>query len=185
MKTLNVIQTLAKIGWILSKIIFICCIVGFCFCLVGLLTVSVGTGSLKIGGVSVHSLVEENAGMDLHTTVAAMVVAQICCAAEAILSRFALLYFEHELAAGTPFTIQGAKELQKLGILTIAIPLGAVILCAIAVAVGKHVDPNLGEVSYGDYASVGLGLSMLVMSLLCRLGAEKADANKPQNVENN
>ena len=34
------------------------------------------------------------------------------------------LYFKNELADGNPFTLRGAKELMRLGILTIAIPLG-------------------------------------------------------------
>lgn len=123
MKTLITIQTLAKIGKILSKIIFICCIVGFCGCIVGIVSLAIGAESLKLGG-------------------------------------------------GNPFTLRGAKELMRLGILTVAIPLGTVIVCAIGVAIADVVYPGIDKLSVGEFSSVGLGVMMIVLSLFCRYGAE-------------
>lgn len=39
-----------------------------------------------------------------------------------MLAKFAEIYFENELTAGTPFTHKGANELTRLGVLTISIP---------------------------------------------------------------
>ena len=58
MKTLNTIQTLSKIGKIFSKFIYICCIIGICGCAVGTVAMLIGTEVLKIGGVSLHSILE-------------------------------------------------------------------------------------------------------------------------------
>ena len=41
------------------------------------------------------------------------------CAGEAVLAKFAEHYFKRELTDGTPFNLGGAKELMRLGILTI------------------------------------------------------------------
>ena len=86
--------------------------------------------------------------------------------------KFAEAYFKHELADGDPFTLRGAKELLRLGILTVAIPLGTVIVSSIGVAIADNSFPEIEKLSYDGYASVGLGIMMIVASLLCRYGAE-------------
>ena len=55
MKSLNTIQTLSKIGRILSRVAFILAVVGFCGCIAGVLSLSLGAGNLiKLGGVTLH-----------------------------------------------------------------------------------------------------------------------------------
>ena len=72
MKTLITIQTLAKIGKAFSKIIYVCCIVGFCGCIVGIVSLAIGAETFKLGGVTVHSMIENKAGMNLPTLYASM-----------------------------------------------------------------------------------------------------------------
>lgn len=172
MKTLNTIQTLAKIGKILSRIIFVFCIVGFCGCIVGIVSLAIGGETFKLGGVTIHSMIENSAGLNLPTLYASMAVGLLFCAAEAVLCKFAELYFTNELVDGDPFTLRGAKELLRLGILTIAVPLGTRIVCSIGLAVADKVWPGIDRLSMGDFTSVGLGVMMLVLSLFCRYGAE-------------
>ena len=172
MKTRNTIQTLAKIGKIISKIIYVCCIVGFCGCIVGIVSLAVGAETFKLGGVTIHGMIENNEGMNLPTLYASMAVGLLFCAAEAVLCRFAEIYFKNELADGDPFTLRGAKELLRLGILTIAIPLGTGIVCSIGVAIADNVYPGIEKLSVGEFSSVGLGVMMIVLSLFCRYGAE-------------
>lgn len=178
MKTLNTIQTLAKIGKILSKIIFIFCIVGFCGCLAGILGLAFGGETFKLGGVTIRGIVEKNAKLNLPTMYAAMAVGMAFCVAEAVVSKLAETYFKHELSEGTPFTQRGAKELMRLGILTIAIPLGTVIVCAICVGVAENLVPGLEKLPIGEYSSVGLGVMMIVLALFCRYGAELRAGNE-------
>jgi len=174
-KTLNAIQTISKIGKILSKIVFICCIVGAVFCIVGLASLAVGVGELfKVGDVTVYGLIEANAQMSIHTMLAAMVTGAIICAGEAVLAKFAELYFHHELAAGTPFTLEGSKELMRLGILSIAIPVAVSVAAAIAYGILRAVLGDVAELDMTDL-SVGLGITFIIMSLLCRYGAEQAE----------
>jgi len=173
MNTLKTIQTLAKIGKVFSKIIFVCCIVGFCGCIVGIVSLALGAETFKLGGVTIHSMIENEAGMSLPTLYASMAVGLLFCGAEAVLCKFAEAYFKHELADGDPFTLRGAKELLRLGILTVAIPLGTVIVCSIGVAIADNMVPGIDKLSIGEFSSVGLGVMMIVLSFFCRYGAER------------
>ena len=51
--TLKTIQTLSKIGKIISKIIFICCVVGFCGCIVGIVSLAIGAEIVCSIGVAI------------------------------------------------------------------------------------------------------------------------------------
>lgn len=117
-------------------------------------------------------MIEGHSHMSMPTLYTTMAVGMVFCAAEAVLSKFAELYFKNELADGNPFTLRGAKELMRLGILTIAIPLGTVIVSSIGVSIADNFFLEIEKLSYDGYSSVGLGIMMIVSSLLCRYGAE-------------
>lgn len=172
MKTLKIIQTLSKIGKVISKIVFIFCIVGFCGCIVGIISLTIGADMLKLGDVTIHGIIENNAGMSIPSMYAAMSVGMVFCAAGSVLAKFAETYFKNELADGDPFTLRGAKELMRLGILNIAISMSTVIACSIGVGIAAHFFPDIVKLDLGGFSSVGLGIAMIVLSLFCRYGAE-------------
>lgn len=180
MKTLNTIQTLSKIGKILSKIVFICCIIGTVGCIVGMILLPFAdTGVFKIGGMTIHGALVNRAGMEFNALYPLMVGAMILCIGQAVTAKFAEIYFAHELADGTPFTLNGAGELLRLGILTICVPLGALILSQIVsgimaefIGCGDFFNPEGGD-------SVALGVTFLLTSLLCRYGAELNEHHEP------
>ena len=167
-KTLDAIQVLAKIGKIFSNIVQVCCIVGCGICLVGLIGMAIGADVVKIGGVNL----EDMAKVSIGSVYATMAVGLIMCAGEAVLAKFATGYFKHELAVGTPFSYDGSKELMRLGILTICIPLGTQIIAAITHAIMKHTMENVGSVDLGNGASVALGVTFIIVSVIFRYGAE-------------
>lgn len=173
MKTLNTIQTISRIGKILSKIIYICCIIGVAGCIVGMVSIPfTDTGVLKIGGVTISGLIVNRAGIELNGLYPLLTGAMIVCIGQCITAKFAELYFKHELSAGTPFTLSGAKELLRLGILTICVPLGTLIVAQI---VSSIMAAWLGcgetfKLDEGD--SVALGVMFIVLSLVCKYGAE-------------
>ena len=108
MKSLRTVQVLAKIGKVLSKIVFICSIVGAALCVAGI----VSYAFLGDGGV------------------------------------------------------------RTLGIVDICVGLGASVVCGIVLAVMKVVGQTASNVSYGGSFSAGLGIAMIVVSVLCDYGAE-------------
>ena len=171
--TLKTIQTLSKIGKILSKIVFVFCIVGGCFCLVGLFSMALSSESLKIGGVTIHSMIEKSAEIgSIGTIYGAMAAGAVLCAGEAALAKMAQRYFKNELDAGTPFTLTGAKEMLRLGICTICIPIGTMVIAHIIYGIFKHFFSDMADFSPGNIVSVGLGVMFIIMSLICRYGAE-------------
>lgn len=172
MKTLKTIQVLAKIGRIMSKILFILCIVGFCCCIVGIVSFALGLESFKIGDVTIKGIIEKEAGLSMPAFYAAMAVGIVCFAAEAVLCKFSEIYFRNELADGTPFTLRGAQELKRLGILVVVLSLCAGTVCAIGLAIASRVYPEIGEQPPESIGSVGIGIMMIIASLLCRYGTE-------------
>ena len=172
MKTLNIIQKLSKIGKVLSRIVFIFCIIGFCGCIVGILSMVLGAPTLKIGGVTLKSILSIEAGVTTGTAYAAMAAGMILCAGKAVLAKFAEHYFKRELADGTPFDLGGAKELMRLGILAICIPIGAQMIAEIVYAVMEQTLHGVAPFQIGHSTCVELGVMFIVMSLVCRYGAE-------------
>ena len=173
--TLKTLQVLARIGKILSKIVFIVCLVGGIFCILGIISLAIIPDGIRIGGTTVHGLVEQKAGVSLISLYASMAEGAVLCAGEAVLAKFAERYFENELAAGTPFTFDGAKELMRLGILAICIPIGTSIVAGICYGIFKLVMPDVGDVEMHSGVSVGLGVMMIVASLLCKHGTEVSE----------
>ena len=178
MKTLKTIQVLAKIARVVSKIVFICSLVGFCLCIAGIAGLAFGAGALKIGGVTLHGLIEEHASIGSASLYAAAATGAVFCAAEAILSKIAERYFKNEVAAGTPFTFDGAKELTRLGVFAIVIPVCATAVCSIGLSLFSMAYPELNNLSLNGFSSVGLGIAFLIFSLFCRCGAEMEDNYK-------
>ena len=173
--TLKIIQTVSKVGKIISKIVYVCCIIGFCGCVIGIIAFACGTQILKFDGVSIEEWLEK-AQTNSASVYNAMVVGLVLCSAEAVLAKFGEKYFTRELADGTPFNLDGAKELTRLGILTIVIPLGAVILSAIIQGIFKACVPEVIKVELSNYVSVSMGLVLLLTSLICKYGAEITEA---------
>lgn len=172
MKTLKTIQTLSKIGKIISKIIFIFCLIGGIGCIVGIIGLALIPDGLRIGGVTIHSMIEKNAEISMGTCYAAMAVGVVLCAGEAVLCKLAEKYFKNELAAGTPFTFDGAKELMRLGICTICIPIGTAVISGIVYGIMSSIFSGVEDYNISNITSVGLGVMFIVMSLFCRYGAE-------------
>ena len=147
-------------------------IIGFCGCIVGILSMALGAPTLKIGGITLESILCIEAGVTTGTVYAAMAAGMILCAGEAVLSKFAEHYFKRELADGTPFTFAGAKELQRLGILTICLPIGTQIVAEIVHAMMEQTMQGVAPLQLNNDGSVTLGIMFIVLSLIGRYGAE-------------
>lgn len=181
MKSLKTIQTLSKIGKVLSKIAFVFSVVGFCGCIAGLISLFLGNGSLiKIGGVTLHSLIPENRGYNIKSISATLSGWMIVCAGEAVVAKFAEIYFKHELQAGKPFTSTGAYELKRLGILTILVSAGSAVLGNIIqeLVAGFAGAAVLMENTYDCESAVFIGIMFIIMSIFCKYGAEVIEDRK-------
>ncbi len=174
MDTLKILGKLARLGKVLCRIAFVCCIVGFCLCIAAIASLALGAESLKLGRVTINGLIRMETPVGTITMYAAIITVMILCAGEAVLARFAQHYFQHALADGTPFTLGGAQELKRLGILTICLPLGTQIIAEIVYAALTHTSASAVSLRLSCGGSVLLGALFIVSSLLCRLGVEQA-----------
>lgn len=177
LKNYIVLQKVAKLGKILSKIAFICSVISVCVCIVGIFTNVIGIDkSLKIGGVTIYGLMSEFGAYNVKSISATLAAWMIVCVGKAVLSKFSEIYFRNTLAEGTPFTQRGARELRRLGIMIMAIPTSCVVLAEIVqgivtgfmdVATDAWMDLN-----FDNEISIMLGAMFLVGSFLCEYGAE-------------
>ena len=175
-KTLGTIQKVSKAGKILSKIVFIFSLIGAIGCAVGITCLHFLPETFEIGDVTIHNLIEKEAEMTMGTMYASMAIGIVLCVGEAILSKIAERYFKNELKVGTPFTFEGAKELKRLGICAICIPIVTKITAEVTYQVMAQYLQDVKALNIGDPASVGLGIMMIVASLLCKYGAEVTQA---------
>ncbi|MBR5258063.1 MAG: hypothetical protein IK019_06670 [Clostridia bacterium] len=172
--TLNTLQKLAKLGKILSRIVYIFCLVGGIMCAVGMISMPLFPESVKLGGVTIHAFIEKHAEISVNSCYAAMAMGLILCAGEAVLAKLAEKYFTNELATGTPFTLAGASELMRLGICAICIPVGTKMIANFVYGIMAHFMQDVSKLVPGDTVSIGMGVMMIVASLLCKYGAEYA-----------
>ena len=137
MKTLETIQRFSRLGRTLSKAAFVLAVIGFCGCVLGLFSLALGSdGAIHWGGVTIHGVLT---GVEELGSVRAVLAGWlILCAGEAVLAKFAERYFRNELTAGTPFTLAGAGELRRLGILSLVLPAG----CAAAACLVRAPRPD-------------------------------------------
>lgn len=184
MKTLKTIQTLSKIGKIASKVIYICCLIGFCGCIFGIIMLAVGADVVKIDGVTLDALLKKEADVSLSTVYTAIASAIPLCAGGAALAKIAERYFSHELKDGTPFSTGGAKELLRLGVYVIIIPLCSVIVANIVQEIMAAAMADVVKTKLEGWSSVGLGIAFIVMAIICRYGAELSSENDDNDVKN-
>ena len=177
MKSLNSIQTLCKIGKVLSKIAFIFSVIGFGGGAAGLISLIIGNDALvEIGTITIHGTMLSDMGMNAASISARLAGWMIVCVGEAVSAKLAEIYFKNELQAGTPFTLGGAKEMQRLGITVLAVSA----VCSVAGAAAEGIILGFSNIEntadsniYSNVASgIALGIVFIIVSLLCRCGAE-------------
>ena len=180
-KTLKILQTLAKIGKVLSMIVFVCCCVGGGLCLIGMVTMGSFESLLRFGGIGIRleDIIQAGGTLTYADTMVTMLIGLIACAGEAVVAMFAHVYFRRELDAGTPFTLAGAKEMLRLGILTIAIPIGTETVSALVYALAAVMTEGLSDMNWDSSVSVSLGITFLVVSVILRYGAELSQSLQP------
>lgn len=169
-KSLNTVQKICKVCKVLAEIAFVLFVVIVALMLAA--AIFTGTGNfdalLLSGGVVLDDMLQQT-GVTQDYMVAVFVCLTIIIAAEAVVAKFINVYFKHELKAGTPFTFEGAKEMLRLGIITIAVPVGASVISAIYLTV---VTADSGDWNFSVKISLGMGLMFLALSPLLKHGTE-------------
>ena len=170
-KSLKTVQTVCKVCKVLAEIAFVLLIVGAVLVLACGIFIGAGKmDALMSSGALVLDEMLQQSGVTQEYVTAVLVCMTIIIAAEAVVAKFINVYFKHELKAGTPFTFEGAKEMLRLGIITIAVPAGASLVATIVfgiMAAGSGLDSE-----FNFEISLGMGLMFLALSPLLKHGTE-------------
>ncbi len=197
MKSLKIVQLIAKVLSVLTKIAFVCCIIAGTLLLVGaIILMTYPEAGVQIAeSVDLEGIINAYADgsvapADVRTGVliatpfvgAILLALAITVAGAAVVVGFVDSYFKFELGEGTPFTHRGANKLFTIGILGIAIPVGTAIVSSIIISTALnlaiHAFPEAVEylggaqfsISFG--ANLTLGISALLLSFVFRYGAD-------------
>lgn len=173
MKTLNLIQKFMKVGKIISKIIFICCCIGSIACLVSIgILVIVCNLSIEIEGQTVADYIIKTQEININELFPSMAALVFICAGEAVVAKFAEIYFNNELNEGNPFTFTGAKELLRLGVLKISVPLVAAMIAEITSSIIAAIIDCKNNFSIDSGENIIMGIMLIIISIIFKYGAE-------------
>lgn len=172
MKGLNTVQTLAKVGRVISRVIYICCNIGVVGCIVGGVAMFVAEIATRYVSLSLFDLLSQEWGISPWTVYSVLAVGIILSFGEAVLAKKAYAYFDRELEVGNPFTVSGAHELFMLGVSALWILIVAIVAAEIYQHILAAVGDNVRLVSLDGHVGFVTGTAIIAASLLCRAGAE-------------
>ena len=179
-KSLKIIQTIAKVGKVLCQIFFVLGIIGGVGSLVGLLSLGLMQG-LQMDEEILQYIGEFEMPLDMPTLYFGCIVGVLACVGECVVIKFFQKYLEKELKAGTPFTFEGAKELFKVGIISIAVTVIGSVLMGTTYGIFSTLNPSMVELNYEFGFDIGAGLAMMFFSVIFKYGAQiLAEKNAPQ-----
>lgn len=172
MKSLKTLQTLSKVGKVLSSIVFVLSIIAGCIVALAF----VFSLTLKNVIVENEQTFEELIQIELNMTMPSIYLTLICsflaCVVEAISCKMAQKYFKYELSVGTPFTQEGAKKMLYLGIWLLVLPLAYGFVCGIIAAIYIALNGNITFSGLSYSAFSGVGVAFIVVSFILKYGAD-------------
>lgn len=175
-KTLKTIQKISNIARIFSKVFFILFTVSAILCLAAYISVILGFDTVvaHFGDIHINGFIDNAENLTKGAIMAKLSSGFIITVADAVLCRLSQKYFENELIVGTPFTFEGSREMKRLGIFAIVLPLGSYILAETVSTVIGNLTNTVYEFKYNfdNIGSITVGIMLIVMALVFKYGAE-------------
>lgn len=168
MKSLQTVQKTFRVFQILTQIAMILCFVWAGLAALGMLCGAVWYHSGAVIGTSQELLYRLTETGGLAELTGVLLTETIFALTDGILLAFAYRYLKGEQADGTPFTMEGARQIKNLGIRTIVLPMVAVIVAAVVSAI-FHLHQSAGG---NCDINVAMGIGLILTSLVFRYGAE-------------
>lgn len=182
MRSLRVIQVLAKIMRVVCIVLFVCCIVGASACLTALIVLPIIQNIVVQDGKTIADLMVEN-GVVIPDMYAGIVVGLLGAGVGIFLNKYNELFFEEEIRVGTPFDHDIVRSMRKTGLVNIIASGALVITAGIAVGIVSAIFQTKIKFEYSLFAAVGFGLLLLILSLFADYGAELEDKLKSTSEE--
>lgn len=179
MKNLQTIQKTFKIFGILSKVAMILSFVGAGAAAVGPLIGIVMYNGGNVYNIFGEKIIRFTKTSELTEMIGVMLADFILALSDGILFLLAMRYFNAEQADGTPFTVNGAERIKRLGIQSLVIPPVAFILSSIVYQIFNITKRS----EWGNGATFIIGIVLILVSMIFHYGAELEKNNKGESDE--
>lgn len=182
MKSLKIIQILAKILRVIFIVVFIACIVGASFCLLGLILLPIFQGTVIYEGKTFEVWLMDR-DIPLYEAYLAVSTGLLSCGVGIFLGKYNELFFKEEIELGTPFSKDIVRKMRMVALINIIASFALGIVVGIGVGIVKAVNHSDFEFKYELLSFVGFGLALLVISLFCDYGAEAIEPKVEESQE--
>ena len=182
MKSLRIIQILAKIARVICIIVFVCSIIGAVGCISGLIALPLTQDAIVIDGKTLAEYLLEK-DIPIEKAYAAMATGLASCGVSIFLSKYNELFFKREIELGSPFNDEIVKRMRKVAIVNIVVSLVLSVACAISISIVENVTKINMSFRFDYFSSIGYGISLLIISLFCDYGAEKSKPSEGNEVQ--
>lgn len=183
--TLATIQKFAKVGKILSKIALVMSIVGL-VSISFIIAATVASNFLPDDFKEdvIYKFIEEKSYLSIGDLYISLAIGLIESIGLCIVSKYSNRYFKNELEVGTPFTLDGAKEILRLGIISLVVPLVTGTLCSAVYEIMKRVSEEITDPKLKFGIPAVMGISFIFLSFVFKFVAEKESmSHKKKNME--
>ena len=178
MRSLRIIQVLAKIARVLFIIGFVGSIIGAVGCIIALPTLS-AVANIEVEGKTIAEILKEN-NLNIETLYLAISVGLFSCIVAIVLCKINSSFLKKEIQEGTPFTAPMVKAMRKNALINVITAVASWIIIGIAIAICKKVLPITDfKYSYSCSTEIGWGFALLVLSLFAEYPLE-ANLIKPK-----
>lgn len=168
MKSLERIKKIEKVLYILSKIAFIFSIIGCVGCVIGVISVGIWGKNVEIHNYLISIGVDYN----FDKAICVCLCGVIECGFMIALYSFVKNFYKKSMELYDPFNKTLAKDMKKMGILHIVLPLLASIIIATIIACFGIDNFNMSNLS-----SITLGIVYLIVACILDYGAEPKKKN--------
>ena len=177
MKSLKIIQVLAKIARIICLVVFIACIIGAAGCLIGLIIFCAIKDIPFNNGQTISSKLIEQ-GTNSETVIVAIIIGMASCGITIFLAKFNEIFYRNEIKEGTPFRKVVVRDMRITALVNIVVSFSFFITLAITVGIIKAFLRNIGDIRLDfSWWMIGYGVALLVISLFCDYGVELSNSN--------
>lgn len=172
MKSLNIIQTLAKIGRIICIVLFILGIIGAAGSVLGLSLFPIMQGVIvaEPNKTLADYLLEK--GIRLFDVYSSLAIAIAFSGLSIFLCKYTELLLNEQIKLGTPFDHSYVKKMRKYALISVITCVCVNILVAVILALVGFFTQTKFTYNAGSFSTIGWGIAILILSLFCEYGAD-------------
>lgn len=180
MDSLKTLMTIARVGKVVCTILFVLAIIGACCCALLMCLVLLFGGLISaIASTWTGTFMVNFGDSGMAWAFAYALVGILSCCGMAVCLKLERDYFKYLLNAGTPFTYDGAKRLFDIGLANVIITVATSVFAGIVTLIFSFIfDINADDILSIGMGSIWIGVTFIIISIICKCGAEMQDIKK-------